>query len=276
MKRLLLLLLTFSLLGACAGQEPPVGIIDQAAAVDPAAPDDQDGDTDYLDDSAFDEASPISEAPIADPLEPWNRIWFHFNDFFYLQIAKPVYTGYEAVVHEDIRSGLSNALDNLQAPIRIVNSVLQLEFAQAMVEFGRFLINSTFGGAGLMDLVPAEKALVPINLASADFGGTLARWGVGEGVYLVWPILGPSSLRDTVGLAGDTVAAPSFWATKPIGPVSPWVSYPTMAGLYFNDLGSTLKSYETLTKAAIEPYSSLRNAWVQMRRNALLHPTRVW
>lgn len=275
MKRFLLLLLVLGFLSACAGQEP-VAIVDHAATVEYNGDETPLEDDEFLDDSAFDAASPISERPIPDPLEPWNRIWFAFNDVFYLRIAKPVYSGYEAVVHEDIRSGLSNMLNNLKAPVRIVNSVLQLEFSQAMVEFGRFLFNSTFGGAGLLDIVPVEKARVPVNLASADFGGTLARWGVGEGIYLVWPIIGPSTLRDTAGLVGDSVAAPSFWATKPIGPVSPWVTYPTMAGLYFNDYGSMLSSYETLTKAAVEPYSSLRNAWIQMRRNALLRPGNIW
>ena len=276
MKRFLPFLLLMLLLGGCADKAAQFSMVDHAATVDhsldAASPDDEE----FLDDSAFDEANPINEAPIADPLEPWNRMWFSFNDFFYMNIAKPIYTGYEAVVHEDIRSGLSNALNNLKAPVRIVNSLLQLEFAQATVEFGRFLFNSTFGGAGLMDLVPVEKALVPVNLASADFGGTLSKWGFGEGVYLVWPILGPSTLRDTVGFAGDTVASGPFWAAEPIGPVSPWITRPTAGALYFNSYGGMLKSYEALTKAAIEPYSSLRNAWVQTRRNALLPPSTTW
>jgi len=263
------------LLSACATQNPQVSVVDQAASVnqDPSLhPDDE---NDFLDDSAFDDANLISEHPIADPLEGWNRMWFAFNDVLWLDVFKPVYHGYETVVHEDIRSGLSHALDNLKAPVRIVNSVLQLEFAQAMVEFGRFLINTTFGGGGLLEIVPPEKALVPINLASADFGGTLARWGVGEGLYIIWPVIGPSTLRDSAGFVGDTVASAPFWLTKPTGPVSPWITYPTTSTLYFNRAGGMIKGYETLTKAAIEPYTSLRDAYVKMRRNALL-PAGAW
>ena len=231
-------------------------------------------DGDVLDDSAFDEASPISEDPVADPFEPWNRMWFAFNDFMYMEIFKPIYKGYEAITTEEIRSGLSNALRNLQAPIRIVNSILQLEFAQAVVEFGRFFVNTTVGGLGLAEIVKPEDALVPINLASADFGGTLSKWGFGEGFYLVWPIIGPSTLRDTVGLAGDTAASPTFWGTQPIGPVSQYAGYGVSGGLRFNEFGSLLRGYEMLTKSAVEPYTSMRDAYVKLRRGAVL-PSRI-
>lgn len=225
---------------------------------------------DLLDDSAFDEASPISEDPIADPLEPWNRVWFSFNDFLFLQVFKPIYTGYEMVVHEDIRAGLSNAWRNLKAPVRIVNSILQGEFAQAVVEFGRFIVNTTAGGLGLAEIVKPEDALVPMHLESADFGGTLAKWGVGEGIYLVWPFFGPSTVRDTFGIAGDTASSIGFWVAKPIGSVSNMLNYSTDGGLRFNSLGRTIKGYEALTKAAIEPYTSVRDAYVKLRRHNAL------
>ena len=232
-----------------------------AGAPDPGA------DDEVLDDSAFD-AAPDSGERIADPLEPWNRMWFAFNDFTYMNIFKPFYKAYAFVTPEMLRSGLSNAQRNLKAPIRIVNSILQLEFPQAVVEFGRFVVNTTAGGLGLAEIVKPEAALVPINLATADFDGTLAKWGMGEGVYLVWPFLGPSTVRDTVGMGGDIFTGFSFWVTEPIGPVKSMVAYCVTYGLRLNDLGAVLSSYETLTKTAIEPYASLRDAYAKLRRNS--------
>jgi phospholipid-binding lipoprotein MlaA len=235
----------------------------------------QTSDDEVLDDSAFDDATPDSNERIADPLEPWNRMWFAFNDFTYMNIIKPVYKGYAFVVPEMLRAGLSNAHRNLKAPIRIANSILQLEFPQAVVEFGRFVVNTAAGGAGLAEIVKPEAALVPINLAAADFNGTLAKWGMGEGAYIVWPILGPSTVRDTIGMGGDMVAGISFWITKPVGPVENMIGYCVSYGLGFNNFGAVLGSYETLTKMAIEPYASLRDAYVKLRRKDDPRPGRA-
>ena len=227
-----------------------------------------------FDDSALDADGPGNDdTTIADPLKPWNSMWFNFNNFLYLNILKPVYWVYESVTPDALRSGLSNALRNLQAPIRIVNSILQLEFAQAVVEFGRFIVNTTAGGLGLAEIVRAEASLVPINLASANFSGTLARWGMGEGVYLVWPLLGPSTVRDTFGMAGDMVAGIPFWASNPVGPISRPISYGVTGSLDFNEFGGMLNNYETLIKVAIEPYTALRDAYVKLRRNSTARST---
>jgi phospholipid-binding lipoprotein MlaA len=256
---------------ACA----PTGTHSPLDEAVPSATDEDILEEDILDDSDFDEGNPVSEERVPDPLEVWNRMWFGFNDFFYLRIMKPVYTVYTAVVHEDIRSGLGNAMRNLEAPVRIVNSLLQLEFAQAVVEFGRFVVNSTVGGLGLAEIVPPEKALVPIHLESANFGSTLAKWGFGEGMYLVWPVLGPSTLRDTFGLAGDAAAGLSFWAAE-LGDLSPLVDYGVTGTLLFNEYAGVIDQYETLTQAAVEPYISMRDAYIKIRRNALLLPRSVW
>ena len=155
------------------------------------------GDGDDLDD--YDTAPAQS---IADPLEPWNRFWFRFNDIFYTNIARPVYRGWEAVTHEDIRSGLKNFFHNLMFPMRFVNNILQFRFLEAGVEFGRFIINTTTS-AGFANVAKDKKTIVPVDPSGEDFGQTLGYWGVGHGIYIVWPFLGPSSLRETVGFAGD-------------------------------------------------------------------------
>ena len=245
--------------GLSSGSDSPV------AAKNAALPSD-DAFEDYDDDTQL----------IADPFESWNRFWFGFNDILLLQIIKPVYTGYTYVMPQEFRSGLSNFLHNLQMPIRFINSVLQGEFAQATVEMGRFIVNSTVGMGGFIDVTKDKKVLVPINPREADFGQTLATWGVGEGFYLVLPFFGPSTARDTVGLAGDYAASPLFWAVEPVGPVDLGSAMAATVGLRFNDMGSAINTYEALTKSAVEPYIAAREAYVKYRRAGVLRDRTFW
>lgn len=203
---------------------------------------------------------------IADPLEGWNRFWFAFNDILLLDIIKPVYKGYTYITPEVFRAGLRNFLYNIQMPIRLANSLLQGRFGQAGVEFDRFLVNSTVGLGGLIDVAKRNKPLVEVSDRAADFGQTLATWGVGEGFYLVWPLIGPSTVRDTFGTVGDYAASPFFWAAEPVGPVPFWPVLATNTGLRFNDMGSVINAYEAVTKGAIEPYIAVRDAYVKYRR----------
>ena len=219
-----------------------------------------------LDDSAFEDYGEEAEQAISDPLEPWNRFWFTFNDGFMLKIGKPLYQGYAAITPVELRSGLSNAYHNLKAPVRLVNSLLQGEVAKAWIELGRFMINSTVGFGGLIDVTKDKKPLVPVDPRDADFGQTLAKWGVGEGVYLVWPFLGPSTTRETVGMMGNWVASPLFWGSDPIGPLNLWVAEGLDVGFRFNNLGDDINTYESLTKSAVEPYVAMRDAYVKYRR----------
>lgn len=216
--------------------------------------------------------NPISEEIIADPLEPWNRFWFSFNDVLLLKILKPVYTGYTYVTPQELRTGLSNFYYNLKMPIRVINSLLQGKVGQAGYEFGRFIVNTTVGFGGLIDAAKGKKPLYPIDGRAADFGQTLATWGIGEGIYLVWPFFGPSTARDTVGMAGDYFASPLFWATAPTGPIEFWPGLGATTMLNFNDLGSAIHAYEALTKGAIEPYVAAREAYVKFRQARVLQP----
>lgn len=227
-------------------------------------------------DSFFEDYGEEHDFTVSDPLEPWNRFWFSFNDFLLLKLVKPLYSAYEFVTPQELRSGLSNVLYNGQAPIRIANRVLQGEFAQAWVELGRFIVNSTVGFGGLINVAQKDKPLVPMNEGTADFGQTLAKWGVGEGIYLVWPIFGPSTARDTVGLVGDYAASPFFWLVEPVGQVPFWTGLGVGAGLRFNNMKGVIDTYETLTKSAVEPYVAARDAYVKYRRATLFRtPMRV-
>lgn len=225
-----------------------------------------------LDDSAFEDYGTFEDyadhcdLPIKDPLEPWNRIWFHFNDFFYLQITKPLYKGYEIITPAFFRQGMRNLLYNLQTPIRLVNSLLQGKIGQAWVELGKFLVNTTIGAGGLIEVTENDKPRIPVDSQTADFGHTLSTWGVGEGIYLIWPILGPSTVRDTFGTIGDAVVGPFSWLVKPIGIVPIAYGLTTEVFLMFNKVNTIIDAYESITKSAIEPYIALRDAYVKYRR----------
>lgn len=212
------------------------------------------------------ESDPVSS--IADPLEPWNRFWFHFNDIFFTYVARPAYRGWEAVTHEDIRSGLKNFWHNAMFPIRFVNNILQFRFLEAGAEFGKFIINTTTS-AGFADVAKGKKTIVPLDPSGEDFGQTLGRWGIGHGIYLVWPFIGPSSLRETVGLAGD-------WFANPATYLSPWPLYyktdvpwytstAIKSGMYFNALDRVFPLYDDMKGAAVDPYVAMREAYVKYR-----------
>ncbi len=212
----------------------------------------------------------VPAQPVADPLYRWNRFWFGFNDLFFSGLMRPLAKGYCLVMPQPARTGLANAYQNFIFPIRFLNALLQLNFTKASKEFGRFMLNSTLGIGGLVDVAKSDPNLQPGN---EDFGQTLGYYGAGEGFYIVWPFLGPSSLRDTFGLAGDAAANPLTWIFGPwavYGDYNPWYwSYIIKASDMFNRLPETLDNYDTIVKPAIEPYSAVKDAYIQYRRNAV-------
>ena len=167
-------------------------------------------DGDSLDDY---DSEPLTS--IADPLEPWNRFWFAFNDIFFLHVAKPVYNFYETVVPQPIRGGVKNFYANILMPKRMINSLLQFRVKEAFVEFGRFCMNTTVGLGGFADVASTKKILVDIDPGGEDFGQTLGRWGIGHGFYIVWPFLGPSSVRESIGFVGWPPLPSSTCASMP-------------------------------------------------------------
>ncbi len=203
---------------------------------------------------------------IADPIEGWNRFWFGFNDIFFLYVAKPAYTAWETITPHQLREGLSNFWHNLLFPMRFVNNLLQFRFLEAGVEFGRFIVNSTAGLGGFADVAKYKKTVVPVHPEGEDFGQTLGRWGIGHGFYIVWPFIGPSSVRETFGWAGDYFLYPGYAA----GFVwdAPWYAISGIqVGFFFNDLDDVLPAYTALRDAAVDPYIMMREAWVRHRAN---------
>ncbi len=217
------------------------------------------GDEDYDDDNLDfleEEASDASMVTVADPLAPWNRAMFHFNDKLYFWVLKPVCQGYNYVLPTAARTGMKHFFINAAAPIRLINCLLQGKVLEAEGEWSRFLMNSTVGVLGFGN--PAET-IPDLRLNDEDLGQSLGVFGIGDGCYIVWPIIGPSTLRDSIGEIGDGFLNPRFY-------LQPFM---LSAGLWtlekVNDTSFRIGDYETLKDAAIEPYEALRDAYIQLR-----------
>ena len=182
---------------------------------------------------------------------------FVFNDKCYFWVLKPVAKGYKAIMPEFFRRGIKNFFYNLGMPVRLVNCVLQGKGKGAAGEGGRFLYNTTVGVLGFGN--PAAKYPF-LNPDAEDFGQTLGKYGIGHGIYIVWPFLGPSSIRDTVGLGGDYFLTPATY----VEPVPAAVGI--RAGERINQVSFQLGDYETFKAAALEPYTSARDAYLQYRK----------
>jgi phospholipid-binding lipoprotein MlaA len=200
-------------------------------------------------------------ADVPDPLEGWNRAMFQFNDALYFAVGKPVLQGYEAVVPQMIRLGIRNFFHNLRMPVRAVNCLLQGRWEGAGAELARFGINSTVGCLGIMDIAKEEFEILPVE---ADLGQTLGVWGIGDGCYLVWPLLGPSTIRDSAGRFGDAFLAPLAYV-RPF-----WIPISARALRGINDGSFRIGEYEVLKSDALDPYVAIRQAYIQYRRRKIL------
>lgn len=202
-----------------------------------------------------------SEEPgrdVADPLENLNRGFFKFNDKFYFWFMKPVARVYGCVIPEGVRISIRNAFTNIHFPMRFVNSALQGKFNRAGTELARFTINSTMGVGGLFDVADTHFNIKHHN---EDTGQTLGVWGMGEGIYIVWPILGPSNIRDTFGTVGDAFLNPIHYIADDV-----LVSGGISAGRELNNTSLRIGEYEDFKAAALDPYIAMREAYTQNRR----------
>jgi len=203
-------------------------------------------------------------ATIADPAEVLNRGTFWLNHQIYNCVLRPFSKAYEFVLPTPARTAIHNIFDNAEYPVRVVNHTLQFEFKRADLETRKFLVNSVAGVGGILrvsDRIP-ELANVP----PADTGQTLAKWGIDHGAYVVLPVLGPRSLRDTVGMAGDYALNPVSWlAYGGVGGATALAVTGPNAARNFN---TRLKVYDAATENAIDPYLAVRSGYIQYRANA--------
>jgi len=198
-----------------------------------------------------------------DPLEGINRGIYKFNDVADRYAMKPVAKAYKAVAPTPVRTGISNFFSNLGTLTTVVNDLLQLKFAQAFSDAGRFVINTTFGIAGFIDVASMDN--VPKH--QEDFGQTLGYWGVGSGAYLVLPILGPSTVRDAGGLVVDTVTSDPIQYLHNIGQVR---TYNQVRLVQLVDRRTQLlDATDLVDNASIDPYAFMRDAYLQRRASLI-------
>lgn len=195
-----------------------------------------------------------------DPIEGYNRAMFSFNETVDKAVIKPVAQGYNYVTPQPVQTGVSNFFGNLADIWTSVNNLLQGKPGDALSDAGRVLINSTVGILGLFDVA------TPMGLEKheEDFGQTLGRWGVGDGAYVVLPILGPRTVRDTVGLAADIY-------TDPVRDADAHRGYrnTAIALRAIDTRADLLKAEDALEAAALDKYAYVRDAYLQHRRSAI-------
>ena len=204
-----------------------------------------------------------------DPLEGYNRVMFGINGMVDGVLLKPAAELYVRALPAPLRRGVSNLLDNLGEPLNAANNLLQGKPARAGTSLGRFALNTTLGLGGVFDVaegwgwVRAPEEGWGWERAPEDFGQTLAAWGMGEGPYLVLPLLGPSNPRDALGFAVD-------WAADPPGRV-----LGDTFGLGRTAVGGVarragyLDTLEVLEETSVDFYAAMRGFYRQHRANAI-------
>lgn len=207
--------------------------------------------------------------PDNDPLEFVNRFTFAFNDAVDTLLFQPAAATYRFIVPEPVQDGIRNALRNLNSPVIFANDLLQGELDRAETTFMRFLINSTLGVAGIFD-VASEFGY---EYHDEDFGQTLGVWGVGEGFYLVLPLLGPSSARDTVGIVVDSYMDPWPYLLDYMDLASDdTISYIQIGrrGMEGLDIRArNIEVIENVKKDAVDYYARIRTLYRQNREAAI-------
>lgn len=200
-------------------------------------------------------AAPKDQRAATDPWEPLNRRVANFNDGFDKVTFKPLAKGYEAVVPPFARKGVGNFSRNLLGPLFMVNNVLQGKIGRGGAELGRFLINSTMGIGGLVDI--ASHSGIPAY--PETFGETFAVWGIPDGPFVTVPILGPRTLSSAFAIPLNFLADPLFHvddnSTK-------WIIY----GIRAIDIRQRLFAAEALIADSYDPYLTIRESYLQNRR----------
>jgi phospholipid-binding lipoprotein MlaA len=195
-----------------------------------------------------------------DPIEGFNRAMFAFNEGLDTVIIKPVATGYDAVLPSPIKTGVTNFFSNIEDIFIGVNNLLQGKVPEAFSDLGRVVINSTVGLLGVIDFASDAG----LEKHDEDFGQTFGRWGVGNGAYVVIPVFGSRTARDTVGLILDS-------AVDPVGDHKPRGTRNAALVLRLvNKRANLLAADKVIEEAALDKYSYMRDAYLQRRRN-LIH-----
>lgn len=208
--------------------------------------------------------APQPTREVYDPIEPVNRFTFGFNDILDRFIIEPVAKGYKAVLPSFARDAVQSFMHNLESPLLIANNLLQGNVGDAGIALARFAINTTAGVGGLVDVAKTQG----LEYKDEDFGQTLAKWGIGDGFYLVLPVIGPSNLRDTAGLLADTYADPvRIYADNTD---REWIYYTRVALDGVDKRSRLIDAIADLRRNSLDYYAAVRSAYAQ-KRAALIH-----
>jgi phospholipid-binding lipoprotein MlaA len=190
-----------------------------------------------------------------DPIEGFNRAMFAFNEGLDAAIIKPVAKGYDAVLPSPIQTGVTNIADFFIG----INNVLQGKVGDGVSDLGRVVINSTIGLLGVLDIATE----IGLEKHEEDFGQTFGRWGVGDGAYVVLPVFGPRTVRDTVGFVLDVKA-------DPVANVDHIRTRNSLVVLRLvNDRANLLPADKVIEEAALDKYAYVRGAYLQRRKSLI-------
>jgi len=246
-------------LPSVAAQHPPLGGYAEEL-FDPFAKADEEGD-EY------------------DPWEPFNTSVFEFNRKLDKYALKPVAQGYDFIIPDFVQVGISNMFYNLRFPQRFLNNVFQGKVKGAGIEVGRFLLNTTVGYAGFLDLAKE----IDLVTSDEDFGQTLGFYGMKPGPYLVLPFLQPFTVRDFAGYVTDIFLNPINWLVAPIIEVegipsliahknrttSTILQIGVRVGEIVNERSRNLEKFQGVEEATLDLYTAVRNAYLQSRTRAI-------
>jgi phospholipid-binding lipoprotein MlaA len=193
-----------------------------------------------------------------DPLEPTNRVFYAVNNAIDTAVLAPAARGYRAVVPEPVRNGIHNLLDNLTSPMALVNNILSAKPRRAGNTFMRMVINSTVGIGGVLDV--AKNWGYPSN--DADFGLTMAVWGVPSGPFLFLPVLGPTDPRDAAGFGVNIGLDPFTYMSGGSWTIFSWTRYAVSA---IDARERRLNDIAEIKRTALDPYATFRSLYQQFR-----------
>jgi len=211
---------------------------------------------------------------VKDCFESVNRATFKFNQVLDGVVFEPLAKAYR-VLPSPVRAGTSNALDNLSTLVTIPNNLLQGDFKKATVNTGRFIVNTTIGIVGIFDV--AEKLGFP-EYEKEDYGQTLGVMGVGEGCYVVLPVLGPSTVRDTVGSLANLMGGDAWYNVTVANDTqhfSDFDYYASRAGSGIDFRAKNIESFDNLEKNSIDFYASVRSLYLQDRQQKIANSNAI-
>ena len=219
-------------------------------------------DADQVNTDSEDFETTTLEDEIYDPFETVNRTIFSFNNVADIVVLEPISKGYKKLP-SPIQSGINNFLSNLRAPLVVVNQLLQGQGENAIQSSGRFIVNSTVGVLGLIDV--AEK--IGLEEKKEDYGQTLATWGVGDGFYIVLPLFGPSNLRDTSGMVLTMMTDPINAYAVSEGEA--WLVPMRTAANAVDQRSQIIDEVNALRDNSVDYYAAVRSSYYQNRKAAI-------